>query len=111
MNEFEELLFEEIGVDLKKQAQARSIDEQLLRSYKLISKIPAGKDVIWDLISFCHLFDCTFTGNSRTFFLEGQRSVGLYLLWMLQVADSKGMLEKLKSFKRTPREQADGGNE
>jgi hypothetical protein len=109
MDEFQDLLFEEIGVDLKKQAEARSVDEQLLRSYRVLSETPHGRDVIWDLISFCHLFDCTFTGNSRTFFLEGQRSVGLYLLWMLQVSDSEDVLSKIKSMKRTSKEDADGG--
>jgi len=106
MSEFEDLLFEEIGVDLKKQARARSVDEQLLRSYRQLTKIPEGKDVIWDLISFCHLFDVSFTGNSKTFFYEGQRSVGLYLLWMLQVSDGKDLdaINKIKSFKRVAKE-------
>jgi hypothetical protein len=37
------------------------------------------------------VFHTTFTGNSRTFFLEGERNIGLYLLAMMNLDDEKGL--------------------
>lgn len=74
-------------------------NEQLIQAYKFIQEHPAGKMVIWDILSRCHIFDCTFTGNSRTFFLEGERSIGLYVLFMLQLGNSLDAIDKLKAIK------------
>ena len=74
-------------------------NEELLRAYKFVQEHPAAKMVIWDILSRCHVFDCTFTGNSRTFFLEGERSIGLYLLFMLQICNSFEAIQKLKEIK------------
>jgi hypothetical protein len=45
----------------------------------------------------------TFTGNSQTFFLEGERNVGLYLLRMRGLADTAG-LENLKKKKEVKKD-------
>lgn len=39
-----------------------------------------GRRFFYDYIVFCGVFKTTFTGNSETFFKEGQRNVGLRLL-------------------------------
>jgi hypothetical protein len=36
------------------------------------------------LYQVCGLDDCTFTGNSRTYFLEGKREVGRFMHEMVQ---------------------------
>lgn len=40
---------------------------------------PRGRRLMWSWLSFCGLFRSSMTGNSQTFFLEGQRNVGLML--------------------------------
>lgn len=39
-----------------------------------------GLRVIWKLLETCGVFKSSFTGSSETYFLEGQRNVGLKLL-------------------------------
>lgn len=74
-------------------------NEELIRAYRFVQEHPAAKMVIWDILSRCHVFDCTFTGNSRTFFLEGERAIGLYLLFMLQVGNAFEDIQKLRELK------------
>lgn len=74
-------------------------NEELLRAYRFLMEHPAGKMVLWDIMSRCHIFETTFTGNSRTFFAEGERSIGLYVLFMMQIGGSFASIEKLKAVK------------
>ena len=46
-----------------------------------------GKDIIWEILSLCGIYDNQFTGNSGTFFNEGRRSVGIDLIQILNDAD------------------------
>lgn len=39
-----------------------------------------GRRQMWRLISMTGVYRCSFTGNSHTFFNEGQRNVGLQLV-------------------------------
>ena len=36
-----------------------------------------GRRVMWGLLSVCGVFRSSFTGNSETFFREGERNIGL----------------------------------
>ena len=74
-------------------------NEELLRAYSFLAEHPAGKMVLWDVLSRCHIFESTFTGNSRTFFQEGERSIGLYVLFMLQIGSSLESIDKIKGLK------------
>ena len=89
--------------DLKKKQEdldkSKLENEELLRAYSFLMEHPAGKMVLWDIMSRCHIFETTFTGNSRTFFLEGERAIGLYVLFMLQVGGSLESIEKVKGLK------------
>ena len=46
----------------------------------------SGRLVLNDLLSRTSVFTTTFTGNSKTFFLEGSRNVGLQILSMLEIS-------------------------
>lgn len=58
-----------------------------------------GKRFLWWLLSETHLYRQSFTGNSMTYFLEGERAVGLKVLGLLVEADANA-LQELVNFKR-----------
>lgn len=65
-----------------------------------VMKTKAGKDVIWRILEECGVYHNTFTGNSQTYFLEGKREVGLFILSILDDADptlyARTLLDKQK---------------
>lgn len=69
--------------------------EQLLRSYQKIFSTREGKFVLWDLLSRCHILHSTFRAENTKIqdFLEGERSIGLYVLAQMEVADIEGLKE------------------
>lgn len=70
----------------------REKEDRLLKEcYRLTFSTKHGKKVFADLLSRCHVFQTTFTGNSKTFFLEGERNIGLYLLGMMSWATVEGL--------------------
>lgn len=54
--------------------------EQELSDLRAIMSHPTGRRTINRLLNFCGVFKLSYTGNSETFFKEGQRNVGLMLL-------------------------------
>ena len=58
-----------------------------------------GKRLLWWLLSETHVYRSSFTGNSLTYFLEGERAVGLKVLGLLVDANANAMQELL-NFKR-----------
>ncbi len=53
--------------------------EQQREDMQWLMNDPRGRRLMWSWLSFCGLFRSSMTGNSQTFFLEGQRNVGLML--------------------------------
>lgn len=39
-----------------------------------------GRRIVWNQLGECGIFRTSFTGNSETFFKEGQRDIGLRIL-------------------------------
>lgn len=52
-----------------------------------LSKDKRFTKFVWHVLGFCDLYSDVFTGNSRTFYLEGRRNVGLSILAVLEDAD------------------------
>lgn len=50
-------------------------------------KTSFGKAVLWAILEEAGLYTPTFTGNSQTYYLEGKRDMGLFVLEMIQDAD------------------------
>ena len=50
-----------------------------------IMKTRSGRRYILKILRDCHLFSTTFTGNSRTFFNEGKRSIALSIHKDIQI--------------------------
>lgn len=50
---------------------------KLDRDLKFILETEQGRSYLYELLDFCGLYKGSFTGNSETFYREGQRNVGL----------------------------------
>lgn len=61
--------------------------EVLKANVKTVMASPAGRQVIWVILSMCDLYNDSFTGDNRTFYNEGKRAVGLDILQLLEDAD------------------------
>jgi len=55
-----------------------------------------GRAIVRDLMTFCGVYKSSFTGNSETYFREGQRNVGLYLLSVVQEHAPEHYVEMVK---------------
>ncbi len=63
--------------------------EALIADVRALLKLKHGRRVVWHLLSVCHINSNSFTGNSQTFFLEGERSIGLHMLSLIEQADPR----------------------
>lgn len=51
---------------------------------KWLMSDPRGRRIVWGLLELTGVFRSSFTGNSETFFREGERNIGLKLFLRLQ---------------------------
>ena len=63
-------------------------NKSLMLAYKSMLKSPDGKQVLWDILKFCGVFQNAMTGNSKTYFLLGRQSVGQYIMGALNVGNA-----------------------
>lgn len=54
---------------------------------KALLAMPEFRRFVWEFLEDCHVFSPSFTGDSKTFFREGERNVGLKLMARLDEAD------------------------
>lgn len=87
--------------------QLKERDEELKKDQdqetadmKAILATDSGKRFIRRLLRFCGVFQTSFTGNSRTFFLEGQRNVGLMLITEIGAIDKHLLADLLVKDKK-----------
>lgn len=59
----------------KKRSEQR--EQRRLNGLRKLLNEADGRLWLWDLLSFCGISRTSFTGNSTTFFNEGQRNIGL----------------------------------
>lgn len=71
----------------QKAAKERYTKKQELADLRLILDTKSGRRFIWKYLGICGVFRSSFTGNSETFFKEGQRNVGLQLMAEVHEAD------------------------
>lgn len=65
--------------------EAADLEQRLARErevadLRVLMGTAAGRRFMWRLLEKTGLYKSSMTGNSQTFFLEGQRNIGLYLL-------------------------------
>lgn len=65
-----------------KQAEAKHKIETdaEVQDLRAIMESPTGRRFMWRLLEQTGLYKTSFTGNSTTFFNEGQRNIGLWLI-------------------------------
>jgi hypothetical protein len=85
-----------------RKTKAKIRREDQLSCLRDILETEGGQEFFWRLLSRCRLYETSFTGNSQTFFNEGKREVGLWILSEIVAADpaaySKMMTKNTEEF-------------
>lgn len=53
---------------------------QEVEDFLYVMRSKQGRRFIWRLLTWAHVFQTSFTGNSETFFREGERNIGVKLI-------------------------------
>jgi len=82
MMEINELfdIFDDDGERQKFNDRQKKLRDKELDDLKLVLERPEGRRLIWRMLAACGVFRNSFTGNSQTFYNEGQRNIGLLIL-------------------------------
>jgi hypothetical protein len=72
----------DVITDKKKKAEAaiKKRRERDLGDIRKILGIPEGRRFVWRVLDEAKIFAGSFTGTSQTFFNEGRRDIGLFIL-------------------------------
>lgn len=70
---------------LEQDEQANALTQQTARQkeiddFKWLLGHKQGRRIAWRILEQAGVYRQTFTGNSESFFLEGKRSIGLFVL-------------------------------
>jgi hypothetical protein len=79
-------------------------DRHFLTDLRALLELPAGRRILWWILETAGIYRSSFTGNSTTFFNEGQRQVGLQLLGKIHDAKPEAMILMMQESKK--REEA-----
>lgn len=71
----------------KAKAFQKAQEQQSREEMRYLLSLPQFRRFAWELLQNTHLFKSSFTGNSETFFREGERNVGLRVYARIQEAD------------------------
>jgi hypothetical protein len=72
-------------------------DENELDDLKKILQTYEGRRVVWKLLSYCGIFRLSVEhSGSMTYYNEGRREVGLYLLKEITTADQNLYIQMMK---------------
>jgi hypothetical protein len=78
-----------LDIEAREKAKAESKDRKSLASLqetedlKWLLSDKRGRRVLWRILERTGLYRTSFTGNSETYFREGQRDIGLQLLSLI----------------------------
>lgn len=78
-------------IDIRAQERAQSIrkekqrltSDQEAEDFKWLMSDKRGRRIVWGLLEKTGLYRSSFTGNSETFFREGERNIGLKLMALI----------------------------
>ena len=82
---------------VKSQTQKdKNIRDTELEDWRLLLSKQWGRRLVWRILDQTGLYRTSFTGNSTTFFNEGQRNIGLWLVDEVSMADEDQYLLAIK---------------
>lgn len=76
-------------------------EEDELKDLNEILALESGKRFIWRYLEKCGVFSSSFTGNSETFFREGERNIGLQLLAEVTKANAQSLIDMMNNNNKT----------
>lgn len=85
----------------------RNSREQLLKDYREVLQLPAGRRLLWHFLEQANLYQNAFTGNSETYYWLGVQGYGQSRLAEMLEADPKVYAEMMLEHADQP---ADKGN-
>ena len=89
---------DEDGVKTRKRKDEQ-VRERELADLKLVMESTEGRRFIWRLLDRAGVFRTSFTGNSTSFFNEGQRNMGLIVLADVHEACAERYIQMMKEAK------------
>jgi len=84
----------------QQQAESKRNRQEELNDVRALMDTPAGRRFVWRLLERCGVYQTSFTGNSATFFKEGERNIGLWLLADIHEVALDEFMAMLKEAKR-----------
>lgn len=87
---------EQVQQAKEKQLRGR---ERELEDIRIVLGTASGRRIFWRYLEECGVFKTSFTGNSTTFFNEGQRNIGLKILADINDADPAFLMTMTKESK------------
>ena len=87
---------------IKKTAKKEKLQEELeKKDMQDLLRTGFGRRIIWRYLSFCGVFKTSFTGDSQTFFNEGQRNVGLKIIDDINEANPQAYVDMMLEAKKS----------
>lgn len=77
----------------EKRKSAKFVRTERQEQMKAVLATKEGRDVIWRILEQTGLYKDAFTGNSSTFYNEGKRAIGLYLIEEMLSADAEAYVK------------------
>lgn len=74
--------------------------ERELNDLRSVLNTIEGRRFLWRILEFCGLYKTSFTGSSETFFLEGQRNVGIKLITEIIETEPEAYLLMMKEHRK-----------
>lgn len=82
---------------VKSQTQKdKNIRDTELEDWRLLLSKQWGRRLVWRILDQTGMYRTSFTGNSTTFFNEGARNIGLWLVDEVSMADADQYLLAIK---------------
>ena len=73
--------------------------ERELNDLRFILSTDQGRRTMWRYLELCGVYKSSFTGSSETFFLEGQRNIGLKIIADIMESDPEAYIKMQKTNK------------
>lgn len=90
----------------KAEQDAKNARKTELKDLKELLATHSGRRILWRILERTGMHRTSFTGNSKTFFNEGERNIGLWLVDEVLLADADKYLLMIKENKKVGDEDA-----